>query len=125
MNASNSHASLNSKANWSPHPRLLATQVPVVQKQIDRAPDLHFEEPLNGEQYFWIHEAKERLQDFAFSKGFAVAITSGGEKKGRVRISCVHHGKPRDTRHLDMPATDPVAEQAVPCNNPESSTVCY
>ena len=56
---------------------------------------------MDGEQYLWSNHILDRLQDLAFTKGFAVVILSGSQQKGRMRFGCVHHGKPRDTRKID------------------------
>ena len=56
---------------------------------------------MDGEQYLWPNHILDRLQDFAFTKGFAVVILSGSQNKGQMRFGCVHHGETRDTRKID------------------------
>jgi len=58
---------------------------------------------MSDEQYPWTNNILDRLQDYAFTKGFAVAALTGSEKKGGMRFGCVHPGKPPDTRKLDNP----------------------
>jgi len=66
---------------------------------------------MDGEQYPWTNNILDRLQDYAFTKGFAVVTLTGSEKKGGMRFGCVHHGKPRDTRKLDNPVTEATARK--------------
>ena len=63
-------------------------------------------EPIDGEQYLWPKDILNQLQDYAFTKGFAIMILSGSEKKGRMRFDCIHHGKARDTRKIDHHDSD-------------------
>ena len=56
---------------------------------------------MDGEQYPWPNNVLDRLQDYAFTKGFVVVTLTGSEKKGRMRFGFVHHGKPWDTRKPD------------------------
>lgn len=92
---------LHAKSLWTPHPALPVELRPPVMKFVQELPELHFEEPIDGEQYLWSKDILDRLQDFAFTKGFAVVILSGSQNKGRMRFGCVHHGKARDTRKID------------------------
>lgn len=92
---------LCAKTSWAPHPSLPSDLQATVVKFVQQLPDLHCEEPIDGEQYLWPNQILNRLQDFAFTKGFAVVTLSGSQTKGRMRFGCVHHGKPRDTRKLD------------------------
>ncbi|KAF8442789.1 hypothetical protein BDZ91DRAFT_787249 [Kalaharituber pfeilii] len=95
-------STLNAKNTWAPHPSLPKDLVPFVAKIVQQLPALHCEEPMDGEAYLRPNIAMDRLQDFAFTKGFAVVTLSGSQKKGRMRFGCIHHGKPRDTRKLDI-----------------------
>ncbi|KAF8466130.1 hypothetical protein BDZ91DRAFT_782999 [Kalaharituber pfeilii] len=101
MSLSTATGTLSAKQTWTPHPSLPKELVSVVIKVVEEMPEIHCEEPMDGEQYAWPNMALDRLQDYAFTKGFAVVTLSGSEKKGRIRYGCVHHGKPRDTRKLD------------------------
>ena len=85
---------------WLPHPRLDETLVPVIQKVIDRTPPEHLIEPSSGEQFDVPDEAYTRLQNYAFSQGFAVVVGSCG--KGRKAYECVHHkSETQNNRKLD------------------------
>ena len=57
---------------------------------------------MDGEQYPQPNIILEldRLQEFAFTKGFAFFTIGGSQNKGRIRFGCGHHGKPRDTEKL-------------------------
>ncbi|KAF8457102.1 hypothetical protein BDZ91DRAFT_786041 [Kalaharituber pfeilii] len=101
MSLSTATGTLSAKQTWTPHTSLPKELVSVVIKVVEEMPELHCEEPMDGEQYAWPNMALDRLQDYAFTKGFAVVTLSGSEKKGRIRYGCVHHGKPRDTRKLE------------------------
>ena len=96
---------LLAKGQWLPHPSLPIELVAAVSKFVQQIPEVHCEEPMDGEQYPWPNIILDRLQDFAFTKGFAVVILSGSQNKGRMQFGCVHHEKPRDTRKIDNPDT--------------------
>ena len=88
---------LYAKSQWTPHPALLhELHPPAVKFARELTP-----EPIDGEQYLWPKDILNRLQDYAFTKGFAIVILSGSEKKGRMRFDCIHHGKARDTRKIE------------------------
>ena len=97
--------SLLAKSQWAPHPALPTELIATVSKFVKQLPELHCEDPIDGERYPWPNFILDRLQDFAFTKGFAIVTLSGSQQKGRMRYGCVHHGKPRDTRKLDNPQT--------------------
>ena len=90
---------LYAKSQRTPHLALPHELHPPVVKFAQELPELHYEEPIDGEQYLWPKDIQ--LRDYASTKGFAIVILSGSEKKGRMRFSCVHHGKARDTRKID------------------------
>ena len=92
---------LLAKNLWTPHPTLSDELRSTVSKFVQKLPDLHCQQPMDGEQYLWPNHILDRLQDYAFTQGFAVVILSGSQKKGRMRFGCIHHGKPRDTRKID------------------------
>ena len=82
-------------------PASLTSVTPELQAQIDAAtaalPAAHRRAPYKGEIVDSKEAALERLQDWAFTYGFAIAIESGS--KNRVRFECVHHKKKtRNTR---------------------------
>ena len=63
---------LLAKSQWTPHPTLPPELIPAVSKFVLQLPELHCEEPIDGEQYLWPNLILDRLQDFAFTQGFAV-----------------------------------------------------
>ena len=77
---------LSAKAKWTTYPGYYSKICSKV-----AGPD-----PMDGEQYPWVNSILDPLQDYAFTKGFAVVTLTGSEKKGRMRFGCVYHGKPRD-----------------------------
>ena len=81
----------------------LVELIATISKFVQLVPEVHCEEPIDQEQYPWPNVILGRLQDFAFTKGFAVVTLSGSQNEGRMRFGCVHHGKPRDTRKIDNP----------------------
>ena len=97
---------LLAKASWALHPILPSEVRSTISKFIQELPDLHCEEPIDGEQFLWSNDILDDLQDFAFTQGFTVVILSGSQNKGRMRFGCVHHGKPRDTRKMDDSETE-------------------
>jgi hypothetical protein len=87
---------------WTPHPRLDAALLPQLRKIIDRIPPAHLANPEAHEVYNSPEEALQRLQNYAFSQGFAVVIASRPKTPPRCRFACIHHGKEtRNTRQLD------------------------
>jgi hypothetical protein len=76
-------------------PASLSSVTPELQAQIDAAvaalPAAHRRAPYKGEIVDSKEAALQRLQDWAFTHGFAIAIESGS--KNRVRFECVHHKK--------------------------------
>jgi hypothetical protein len=84
-----------------PDASLSAEAATVLRKAVGHITELHWEEPMNGEQYAWTNSILDRLQDYVLTQGFAVVTLSGSHQKGRMRFGCVHHGKPRDTTKLD------------------------
>jgi hypothetical protein len=82
-------------------PASLSSVTPELQAQIDAAvaalPAAHRRAPYKGEIVDSKEAALQRLQDWAFTHGFAIAIESGS--KNRVRFKCAHHKKKtRNTR---------------------------
>jgi len=65
--------------------------VDVIAKVVRQLPDLHCEDAMDDEQYPWTNNILDRLQDYAFTTGFAVVTLTGSEEKGRMRFGCVHH----------------------------------
>ena len=76
-------------------PASLSSMTPGLQAQIDAAvaalPAAHRQAPYKGEIVDSKEAGLQRLQDWAFTHGFAIATESGTAT--RVRFECVHHGK--------------------------------
>ena len=49
--------------------------------------------PMDGEVFNSFQECFARLQDYAFSNGFAVVTLSLGTKKARAQFGCVHRAE--------------------------------
>jgi len=80
-------------------PPQLAAQIKAVTEAL---PPAHCVEPQDDEEVNSIEDGFRRLQDWAFTQGFAIVKES---LKKRMRITqtfhCAHHGdKPRNTRKL-------------------------
>ena len=90
-------------SSWSPHPDLEVSFVPVIQKIIDSIPPAHLLPPRDREIYDAPSACFERLQNFAFSQGFAVVTGSCGRAGNpRKYYRCIHHGdKTRNWRRLE------------------------
>ena len=67
---------------------LLAAQITLATKAL---PPAHLLTPAHGESFKTPEEAFRRLQDWAFTQGFAVVTES--TRKGRVIFQCIHHRK--------------------------------
>ena len=89
--------SLSTEAKWAPSSTIPFDTRDVITKVVQNLPELYCEDPMDGEHYPWANNILDPLQDYAFTKGFAVVTLSGSEKKGRMRFVCMHHGKPQDT----------------------------
>ena len=88
-------STLVAKTLWTPNPTLANELRTMVSNVVDKLPPLHCEEPIDGEQYLWSNDILDRLQDYAFTQGFAVVTLSGPQAKGRMRFGCIHDGKAR------------------------------
>ena len=63
---------LLAKSLWTPHSVLPKELMSVFSNFVHELPDLHCEEPIDGEQYLLANQILDCLQDYAFTKGFAV-----------------------------------------------------
>ena len=87
-------------AQWTPHPRLDDDLKPLVQKVIDGIPQEHLEPPSPSETFDVPDDAWTRLQNYAFSQGFAIVTGSCGA--GRKSYQCIHaEEKTQNNRKLD------------------------
>ena len=70
-----------------------------IQEAISKIPAAHRAEPTENETTTDKDAGRGRLQDWAFTKGYALATVSN--KADRLRLACVHHGEQtRDYRKL-------------------------
>lgn len=92
-------ASPSASVTWIPHPQLPEDQVPRIQRAIDRIPNAHLLPPQRDEVFDTPDDSIIRLQDYAFSQGFAVITSTCGQ--GRKNYNCIHHAdKTRNYRKL-------------------------
>jgi len=74
---------------------LTSTITPKLASRIEKATasllSVHLVEPQNGETFASPQEALERLQNWAFTQGFAVVIESS--RPSYVRFQCIHYKK--------------------------------
>lgn len=78
---------------------LLASQIMIATKVL---PSAHLSTPAYGELFKTSDEAHQRLQDWAFTQGFAVVTES--KWKGRCIFHCIHYKK--KTRNSRKTATE-------------------
>ncbi|KAF8465077.1 hypothetical protein BDZ91DRAFT_783421 [Kalaharituber pfeilii] len=81
MSLSTATSTLSAKQTRTPHPSLPKALVSVVIKVVEEMPELHCEDPMDGEQYAWPNMALDRLQNYAFTKGFAVVTLTRDTRK--------------------------------------------
>src|SRR4051794_35564713 len=83
-----------------------STVTPLLASQIQTAtnalPPAHLITPVFGESFVTPEGALRRLQDWAFTQGFAVVIESS--RKGRAIFGCIHHKN--TTRNSRKTATE-------------------
>jgi hypothetical protein len=92
------------KMDWKPHPSLDPSLLPTIQSIIERIPLNHLLPPKSKEIFDNPEAAYDRLQDWAFSQGFCVVVSSHA-KNVLMRFACKHHGsRTRNTRKLDNKA---------------------
>ncbi|CAF9919853.1 MAG: hypothetical protein ALECFALPRED_001321 [Alectoria fallacina] len=76
---------------WVPHPYLKEDLHPILQRAIDRIPPSHLLPPSKNETFDTPDDAWTRLQDYAFSQGFAIVTGSCGVKDPRKTYHFIHH----------------------------------
>jgi len=92
-------------ALWTPPTNLPAHVLAPIQQVIDRIPPAHLLDPQPG-KILHPDEAYNRLQDYAFSKGFCIVTASRNAANTYVRYKCIHHGKEtRNWRKLEEHAS--------------------
>ncbi|KAF8241662.1 hypothetical protein K440DRAFT_677721 [Wilcoxina mikolae CBS 423.85] len=87
---------------WKPHPSLATdpARLKSVQSDINAIPLLEQQAPVDGQVFATLVDANDRLLNCSCCAGFQIETASGGENKGRVRYTCIHGGKPRNTWKL-------------------------
>ena len=63
---------LLAKTSWAPHPTLPSEVRSTVSKFVQELPDLHCEEPIDGEQFLWSNDILTRSLE-----GFRTRVCSG------------------------------------------------
>ena len=76
---------------WVPHPYLDEDLHPILQRAINRIPPSHLLPPSKNEIFYTPDEAWTRLQDYAFSQGFAIVTAQCGKADPRKTYKCIHH----------------------------------
>lgn len=88
-------------ASWSPPPNLPDFIIAPIQEVIEKIPPDHLLSPQPGE-VLTPDKAYECLQNYAFSQGFCIVITSRDMANTYIRYACIHHGHTtRNWRKLD------------------------
>ena len=77
--------------SWVPHPYLDEDLIPILQRAIDRIPPSHLLPPRKNETFDTPDDAWTRLQDYAFSQGFAIVTGQYGKADPRKAYKCIHH----------------------------------
>jgi hypothetical protein len=77
-----------------------------IAKVLATTPPAHLLDPVDDEVYPSAQAGFDRLQDYAFSKGFCVVVESStlaeSAKHKNLRLACIHHKiATRNTRKLD------------------------
>lgn len=69
---------------------------------IELIPPAHCVAPIDDEIFSSLEQGKLRLQNYAFTQGFALASTSFQKDKTVLILDCTWHGKKtRNTRHIE------------------------
>lgn len=74
-----------------PHPYLEEDLHPILQRAIDRIPPSHLLPPSKNEIFDTPDDAWTRLQNYAFSQGFAIVTDQCGKTNPRKFYRCIHH----------------------------------
>ena len=77
---------------WTAPTGLPVHVITPIQQVIDKMPSAHLLAPQAGEV---LHpdEAYNCLQDYAFSQGFCIVVTSRNKANTYVHYMCIHHGQ--------------------------------
>lgn len=79
---------------WTAHPNCPAHFREEVEARVRAFPPCFIEQPADGEVFDNVDLCRERLQGFAFSRGFAIVQKSGSMAQARPRFyfRCIHYG---------------------------------
>jgi hypothetical protein len=92
--------------SWVPPAGLPDFVVAPIQQAIEKIPSPHFLPPQAGE-LLDPDKAYERLQNYAFTQGFCIVISSRDRAKTYIRFVCIHHGfTTPNWRRLDEQRTE-------------------
>lgn len=73
-----------------------------IRQAMELMPPAHRLVPVDNETFSSLEEGKLRLQNYAFTQGFALASTSFQKGKTILILDCTRHGKKtRNTRHIE------------------------
>lgn len=64
-----------------------------IRQAVELIPPAHCVAPINDEIFSLLEEGKPRLQNYAFTQGFALASTSFQKGKTVLVLDCTRHGK--------------------------------
>ncbi|KAI9760849.1 MAG: hypothetical protein M1840_002182 [Geoglossum simile] len=93
-------------ASWIPPTGLPDFIIAPIREAIEKMPPHHLLPPQAGE-VLDPDQAYERLQDYAFSQGFCIVISSRDKANTNIRYTCIHHGHTtRNWRKLDEHKTE-------------------
>jgi hypothetical protein len=92
--------------SWIPPTGLPDFVIAPIQQAIKKIPSSHFLPPQAGE-VLDPDEAYKRLQNYAFTQGFCIVISSHDKANTFVRFVCIHHGhNTRNWHKLDEHKTE-------------------
>ena len=92
--------------SWIPPAGLPDSIVTPLRHTLERIPSQHFKTPQAGE-VLSPDEAYNRLQNYAFTQGFCIVVTSHDKANTYIRYACIHHGTTtRNWRGLDDHRTE-------------------
>ncbi len=73
-----------------------------IEKVIELLPSPHLLLPRDGEAFLSFKGAKKRLQDYAFTQGFALVVEQNDKQRKTVLFDCSrHHKKQRNTSKVE------------------------
>ncbi|KAI9764828.1 MAG: hypothetical protein M1839_005705 [Geoglossum umbratile] len=92
--------------SWTPPSNLPDFVIAPICEAIDNMPPQHLLPPQVGE-ILDPDQAYNRLQNYAFSQGFCIVVTSRDKANTYIRFACIHHGQTTHNWHqLDEHRTE-------------------